>query len=195
MRLVVALSALWLLACGPAGAAKFTVVNPGKGDAVVTNINHAIGSRFTYGLMEDGKLTPLEGDGVYTRKVTLTGGAEVVVYSTPDDDVYLQFDGDDEYTWGSTTDLADSPVLSLKLPLKQDLEWETADQNGTPFYRYRVEAIERVAVPAGTFLTARTVQLNLRQKTVVTRWYTQEVGMVQRNNSVLLRYSLAQEAK
>lgn len=188
-----AVSLMLLVACGPGGGvAPFRIVNAGTGDAVVTQVNRVVGTRLTYGLMTDGKLTPL-GDAVYTRRITLTNGPEVVVYSTPDEDVYIQMTNDGEYTWGGNTDLAESPVLSLKLPLKQDLEWETYDAKGTPFYHYKVEAIERVDVPAGTFTTARVIQLNLRQSTTVTRWYAQDVGMVQRNNSILLRYELVKE--
>jgi hypothetical protein len=191
------------LACGPSGTAnaKFTIVNQGTGEPLVSKINHAIGTRYTYAVLQSDATDPtkvtvngLSGDAVYTRKITLDQGPEVLVYSTPLEDVYIEVVPDGELTWGGNTQIASAPILNLKLPLKQDLEWETSDEKGTPFYRFRVEASERIDVPAGTFQTARVLQSNLRQGTSVTRWFAEEVGMVQRNNSVLLRYELNREA-
>ncbi len=108
--------------------------------------------------------------------------------------MFLETKPEGEFVWGGSSDLSSGGILQIKLPLKQDLEWETADEKGTPWYRYRVEAIERIDTPAGTFTTARTLQLNLRDSSSVTRWYADEVGLVQRNNSVLLRYQLTREA-
>lgn len=194
--LLALLGCLAVVACGPpssAASAKVTVLNPGKGDPLVTAINHGLGSRYTFGLVEGGRLTPVV-DASYTRKITLTQGPEVVVYSTELEDIFIEPTAEGEYVWGGSSGVVVAPVLSIKLPLKQDLEWETADENGVPFYHYRVEAQERVDVPAGTFLAARTLQLNLRSSTAVTRWYAEEVGLVQRENSLLLRYELTREA-
>jgi hypothetical protein len=186
-------------ACGPS-VAQFTVLSEGTGEAVVTHINHAIGNRYTFGLMDPvdvGKVSQLL-EGSYTGTTTLTGGQEVLIYATAAGDVLLSHSGVGdalEFTWGDDTDLAAAPVLSLRLPLKLGAAWRTFDEKGTPFYEYRVEQLERVTVPAGTFDTARVAQLNLRQGTQVNRWYTQEVGLVQRNQSLLFAYTLAPEAK
>jgi hypothetical protein len=188
-----------LLSCGPgpggAGKAKFTILNEGKGDAVVTNINRSIGSRFSFALLDMGKLKGLGADSAYTRNITLEQGANVVVYSTHDEDVYIESASDGDFIWGGSLGILSAPQLNVRLPLKQDLEWETADENGVPFYRFKVEAIERIDVPAGTFVTARTLQINLKGGGApVTRWYAEDVGLVQRNESILLRYQLNSEA-
>ncbi len=185
-----------LAACGPgAGNAKYVIINGGTGDDVVKTINTTVGSRYTFGLVQDQVLRGLGADSAYTRRTTLSQGPEVVVYSTTDEDVYLEPTADGQLTWGGSSGVLASAILSIKLPLKQDLEWETYDEKGVAFYRYRVEAVERVDVPAGTFLTARTVQLNLRTSTSVTRWYADEVGLVQRSNSLLLAYELNRSAR
>jgi hypothetical protein len=184
---------LLLCACG-SGVGRYSVINGGTGDAVVSTINTTVGSRFTFGLLVDQKLQGLGADSAYTRHITLTSGDDVVVYTTGDEDVYVESTGDGQLTWGGSSGVVASPILSIKLPLKQDLEWETYDEKGVPFYRYRVEAVERVDVPAGTFLTARTLQLNLRTSTSVTRWYADEVGLVQRSDSLLLAYELNRSA-
>jgi hypothetical protein len=190
-----ALACCFGAACGPpssASSAKVTVVDPGYGEPFVAAINHGLGSRYTFGVVEAGRLAPVV-DASYTRTITLTQGPQVVVYSTALEDIFIEPTAEGEYVWGGSSGLVQMPVLSIKLPLKQDLEWETADENGVPFYHYRVEAQERVDVPAGTFLAARTVQLNLRTSVAVTRWYAEEVGLVQRDNSLLLRYELTRE--
>lgn len=186
-----ALLLLAACACGPgSGGARYAIVNPGTGEAIVSTINTVIGSRFTFGLLINQQLQGLGADSAYTRHVTLSSGPEVVVYSTPDEDVFIEPTADGQLTWGGTSGVLPSAILSIKLPLKQDLEWETYDEKGVAFYHYRVEAVERVDVPAGTFVTARTLQLNLRTSTSVTRWYADEVGLVQRSDSLLLAYEL-----
>lgn len=182
-------------ACGP-GAGLYTVLDEGSGEPLVTHVNHAVGSRYVFGLMgTDGTVTGLS-DAAYTGTTTLTGGPDVLVYATPDGDVFLEVsaDGNLTFTWGSQGDLATAPQLLLRLPLRLGTRWRTVDEKGTPFYEFRVEAAERVTVPAGTFDTARLTQLNLRQGTQVNRWYAQDVGLVQRNESLLFSYTLAPEA-
>lgn len=193
-RLQLSLTVVFL-ACGPgpggAGKAKFTILNEGKGDPVVTKINRQIGSRFSFALLQMGKLQGLGADTFYTKNITLDQGANVVVYSTPDEDVYIESASEGDFIWGGSSGVLTAPQLNVRLPLKQDSEWETADENGVPFYRFRVEAIERIDVPAGTFMAARTLQINLKGGGApVTRWYAEEVGLVQRNESILLRYEL-----
>jgi|GEM_PF-3071343 hypothetical protein len=190
------LLALLVTACGP-GNAQYTILDEGSGEPIVTHIRRTVGSRFLFGQMTtDGKVGAL-GEASYTGHVTLTDGPEVLVYGTLDGDVFLQYSGLDdalEFTWGDSTSLADAPVLSMRLPLKLGTRWRTFDAKGTPFYEYRVETVERVTVPAGTFDTARLTQLNLRAGTQVNRWFTNDVGLVQRNESLLFSYSLAPEA-
>lgn len=186
-------AALLLTACGPA-AAQYKILDDGSGPAAVSRITHTIGSRYVFGLMDAQGAVSAINEASYTGHTTLTGGPEVVVYGTPDGDVFLQFTDSLEFTWGDDSGLADSPVLSMRLPLKLGTRWRTFDAKGTPFYEYRVEALERVTVPAGTFDTARLVQLNLRQGTQVNRWFTDDVGLVQRENSLLFSYSLASES-
>jgi hypothetical protein len=182
-------------ACGPgAGPARYSIVNLGTGEAIVKTINTTVGSRFTFGLVVDQQLRGLGADSAYTRRITLSSGVEAVVYSSPDEDVYVEPTGDGQLTWGGSSGVLPSAILSIKLPLKQDLEWETYDEKGVPWYHYQVEAVERVDVPAGTFVAARTLQLNLRTSTSVTRWYADEVGLVQRSNSLLLAYELNRSA-
>jgi hypothetical protein len=184
-----------VMACGPgAGNARYVIVNAGKGDDIVKTINTTVGSRFTFGLVQDQLLRGLGADSAYTRRITLSQGPEVVVYSTSDEDVYVEPTPDGQLTWGGSGGVQPSGILSIKLPLRQDLEWETYDEKGVPWYHYQVEAVERVDVPAGTFLAARTIQLNLRTSTSVTRWYADEVGLVQRSNSLLLAYELNRSA-
>ncbi len=186
-----------LSGCGP-GASQYRVLSEGTGEAVVTHINHAIGSRYFFGLVGDEGKVKQFAEASYTGRTTLTGGPEVLVYATPDGDVFLEYAGVDDalqYTWGDSTDLGDAPVLSMRLPLRLGTAWRTFDAKGTPFYEYRVEAVERVTVPAGTFETARLAQLNLRAGTQVNRWYANDVGLVQRNESLLFSYTLAAETR
>lgn len=189
------LTLVLLSGCGP-GAGLYTVLDEGQGEPVVTHINRAVGSSYLFGVMgADGQVVTLN-HAAYTGHTTLTGGPEVLVYATPAGDVFLELsaDGNEELVWGSNGDLATAPQLALRLPLRLGTRWRTNDEKGTPFYEYRVELIERVAVPAGTFEAAKLVQLNLRQGTQVDRWYAQDVGLVQRDESLLFSYSLAPEA-
>lgn len=182
--------------CGP-GVAQYRVLDEGTGEPVVKHINRAVGSRYLFGLMDTmGKVSGLS-EASYTGHTTLTGGPEVLVYGTADGDVFLEYSADGllEFTWGDDSDVVTSPVLSLRLPLKLGSAWRTFDEKGTPFYEYRVEAVERVTVPAGTFDTARVAQLNLRQGTQVNRWFTEDIGLVQRNESLLFSWSLSPESK
>lgn len=184
-----------LAGCGP-GASLFTVLDEGTGEPAVTSVNRAIGSSYVFGILDpQGQVSALNA-AAYTGRTTLTGGPEVLVYATPSGDVFLELaaGGSQEFVWGSTGDLTSAPQLALRLPLRLGTRWRTFDEKGTPFYEYRVELLERVTVPAGTFDTAKLVQLNLRQGTQVDRWYTQDVGLVQRNDSLLFSYSLASEA-
>ena len=185
---------LLLCACGPGGGL-FTVLDEGTGEPVVTHINRAVGSSYVFGLMDATGKVSSTSNAAYTGHTTLTGGPEVLVYSTPDGDVFLEHsaDGNQEFVWGSNGDLATAPQLAIRLPLRLGTRWRTNDEKGTAFYEFRVETVERVTVPAGTFDTAKLVQLNLRQGTQVDRWYAQDVGLVQRNQSLLFSYSLAQE--
>lgn len=188
--LVVALSG-----CGP-GAGLFTVLDEGQGEPVVTHVNRAVGSSYVFAVMDAQGTVARLNPAAYTGHTTLTDGPEVLVFATPDGDVFLELsaDGNQEFVWGSNGDLATAPQLALRLPLRLGSRWRTTDEKGTPFYEYRVEVIERITVPAGTFEAAKLVQLNLRQGTQVDRWYAQDVGLVQRNESLLFSFSLAPEA-
>lgn len=198
MRRLTLLLPLALAACGPPGSelARFRVLEPGSGEPVVTRINRNVGTRQTL-LAEDasrGDDAALEG--VISRRQVLASGAEVAVYSTPGAELLIQTTPDGELSWGTAEETDDSPILTVKLPLRLGLRWDTADARGVPFYEFHVTALEAVVVPAGRFDTARVQQVNLRTGEVSERWYAEDVGQVQRANpaAVLLRYALVTEA-
>lgn len=191
MRPLLAL-ALALVACGPPGSesARFRVLEAGAGDALVSRINREVGTRHTLST-DEGLL-----ESVITRRQRLESGAEVAVISTPQGELLVQPLPDGELSWGTADETSDSPILTLRLPLRLGLRWETADARGVPFYEFHVTAAEEVVVPAGRFATARVQQHNLRTGELADRWYADDVGQVQRASpaAVLVRYTLVTEA-
>lgn len=189
--------ALALVACGPPGSeqARFRVLEPGTGAPVVTRINRNVGTRQTLVARNpvNGQDQALEG--VISGRQVLGSGAEVAVYSTPDGELLIQTTPEGELAWGTAEEPEDSPILTVKLPLRLGLRWDTSDGRGVPFYEFHVTAAEEVIVPAGRFDTARVQQVNLRTGEVIDRWYAEDVGQVQRANpaAVLLRYVLVTE--
>ena len=88
---------LLLTACGPV-AAQYKILDEGSGPAAVSRITHTIGSRYVFGLMDGQGAVSAINEASYTGRTTLTGGPEVVVYGTPDGDVFLQFTDALEFT-------------------------------------------------------------------------------------------------
>lgn len=195
-----ALALIALSACGPSAtqASKFKVHADGTGEAIVQGLDTTPGTRFTMAITSAGAPvpTPPSVETGYAPGLTLDNGAHVEVFVTESQDLYLETNADGQFLWGADdTGVLASPLLQIRLPLRQGTSWETGDSATPGWYRYDTEAIEPLDTPAGTFTTARVLQTNTKTGEVVTRWYADRVGMVKRHgnglDTVLLRAVLA----
>jgi len=198
---------LWLLlslvACGPAdgsSASIFELASPGDGEDLVKHIHDSPGDRRLYAVLAE---TMSAAETYYDGMVQIPGGPLASRYVTEGQTLYQEQTAEGLYYWGSSGgDLLVNPLVELSYPLKLNRAWSTGDSIYPRWYQYRVEAIETIETPAGTFRTARVVMYNTRANSTVTRWYADEIGLVQREarappdsliKTVLLRYQL--EAK
>jgi hypothetical protein len=94
---------------------------------------------------------------------------------------YIEYTANQQLYWGSSeAEKWDAqPIVQLDLPLKKGKRWSSTDSDGNT-YSYQVEGLERVSVAAGEFDTIRVTQSSKSQKGLVTRWYSNSIGMVLR---------------
>lgn len=187
------------LGCSAGGLthAQVTLIEEGEGDAIVTELTTDTYARWTY-LIDEGNGSPsIAEDTWYDGLVELPNGIVANRYVSPMQVVYQVIDDDGVFYWGSSDgDLFEKALCTVYLPLRLGREWTTGDEDTPDWYRYKVDAVEPIETPAGRFMTARVSQLNTRTQQVVSRWYAQGVGMVQRYtktddgtvHTILLRY-------
>lgn len=196
------LTLIALTACGPAGGASisiFSLTTPGEGEDVMKHLHDAPADRRLYAVFAD---LVTAGETYFDGTVQIPGGPLASRYVTEGQVIYQEQTAEGLYYWGSSSgDLMATPLVELSYPLKLNRAWTTGTATYPRWYQYRVEAVETVETPAGTFKTARVVMHNSRAYSTVTRWYADEIGLVQREaispdstvKTVLLHYQL--EAK
>lgn len=175
-------------ACGPSGSSASTVkvLSDGDGDAVVKTLDATPGLRLEYVVAGSSLAVPTASEVSFAPPFQLTNGVTVAVMVTDTEDVYVEEAAGGRYFWGADdTGLLDTPLLEVKLPLKANTEWETGDAATPNWYRYRVEAVEALELPGGSFTTARLLQVNTKTGDRVTRWYAERVGLVARRGNGL----------
>lgn len=184
--------------------AQVTLIEAGEGDDIVPELTTDAYARWTY-LVEpgDGSHSTAE-DTWYDGLVQLPNGIVANRYVSSLQVVYQVIDDDGIFYWGSSDgDLMEKALCTVLLPLRLNREWVTGDADRPDWYRFKVDAVEPIETPAGRFMAARVSQLNTKTQQVVSRWYAQGVGMVQRYtqndngtmvHTILLRYVDPKEA-
>jgi hypothetical protein len=177
------LLALTTSACGPSGAsaAIFKLINAGEGSDLVTHISDAPGSRWLY-LVSGGGINQSVSDTRYLDTFQLPEGPLVERYITEGQVIYLEQSPEGRYYWGSSDgDVLKHPLVELSYPLRLNRTWQTGNENYPDWYQYSVDGVETLETPAGTYEAVRLLQFNSRSGNTVTRWFAENVGMVQRH--------------
>ncbi len=203
MRSFLCTASLALIACGPPGGSAvsvFTLKQGGDGPDLVKHINRSPSARWLYQVTVSGFSSASEN--YFEGTVQIPDGPVVDRLVTETQVVYQEQSDSGQYYWGSSDgDLLQHPLVTLSYPLKVNRAWSTGTAAFPEWYQYSVEAVEKVETPAGTFDAARVVQFNSRANSTVTRWYVDDLGLVQRSaetgngvsTTLLLSYQL--EAK
>jgi hypothetical protein len=184
VRRALLLSAWLCAACGPPsseGFAVFELINAGEGEPLLRHLNFSQVARWTYAISDVKNDQFYAEDTFYSGTVTLENGVVANRYVTGLQVIYQEETEAGQYLWGSSDgDLFERPITQLSYPLRANREWKTGTVETPDLYRYRVERVETLETPAGTFVATRVLQLNTDTTELVTRWYVEDVGMVQR---------------
>jgi hypothetical protein len=184
MRASLLLGALFCAACGPPsseGFAVFELLNAGEGEPLLTRLNFSPAARWTYAVSDAEGGVYESSDTFYSGTVTLENGVVAQRYVTGLQVIYQEETEAGQYLWGSSDgDLFERPITQLSYPLRTNREWKTGTVETPDLYRYKVERVETLETPAGRFEAIRVLQLNTDTTDLVTRWYVEDVGMVQR---------------
>ncbi len=172
-----------LAGCAPSGsgAAIFSLKNVGSGPDLMTRQAFGPDARWTFIVDEGtGPSGQTISDAYFEGEVDVNG-VRCGRYVTDLQVVYLEQTPDGLYNWGSSDgDIYPTPFTLVSYPLRLDREWYSGNEKYPKWYRYLVSAVEPIQTPAGLFQAARVDQLNTRTQERVSRWYVQNIGLVQR---------------